>query len=168
MNRRLLNEFGSIRICVDTYTDGEMCGRVYASYDAEAVEFSNAVMLLKQLQRIYDENSFPQATMKQRSFTQQKESGNSGQCSTKQDVKQKPSAIWTAVRGKKATFRIRVLFRQNASWQGNITWLEKGMEENFRSALEMLMLMDSAFVDPECLTTADMEKESPQYMAGRG
>ena len=37
------------------------------------------------------------------------------------------------------------MFRQNASWQGNVTWVEKGIEESFRSALELIMLMDSSF-----------------------
>ena len=46
--------------------------------------------------------------------------------------------------GKVGTFRIRIMFRQNSSWQGNITWLDGKMEESFRSVLELLILMDSA------------------------
>lgn len=46
--------------------------------------------------------------------------------------------------GKLATFSLRVIFRQNASWQGAVSWLEGGREENFRSALELVFLMDSA------------------------
>ena len=37
-----------------------------------------------------------------------------------------------------------MIFRQNASWQGSVTWLDKGREESFRSVLELLLLMDSA------------------------
>ena len=50
--------------------------------------------------------------------------------------------------GQRATFAVRVLFRQNASWQGSLTWLEEGKEESFRSVLELLLLMHSA-LDPE-------------------
>jgi hypothetical protein len=39
---------------------------------------------------------------------------------------------------------VRVLFRQNASWQGSVTWMEGRQEESFRSALELLLLMKSA------------------------
>jgi hypothetical protein len=46
--------------------------------------------------------------------------------------------------GKLATFAVRVLFRQNASWQGSVFWVEGGREENFRSVLELLLLMDGA------------------------
>ena len=43
-----------------------------------------------------------------------------------------------------ATFAVRVLFRQNASWQGEVTWLEGKREESFRSVLELILLMDGA------------------------
>lgn len=46
--------------------------------------------------------------------------------------------------GEKATFAIRVLFRQNASWQGSVAWVETGRESTFRSALELILLIDSA------------------------
>ena len=36
--------------------------------------------------------------------------------------------------GKLATFYVRILFRQNASWQGTVLWSEGGQEERFRSA----------------------------------
>ena len=47
-------------------------------------------------------------------------------------------------REREATFSIRVLFRQNASWQGSVIWEESGREESFRSVLELPLLMDSA------------------------
>ena len=47
-------------------------------------------------------------------------------------------------RGEAATFALRILFRQNASWQGSITWLEGEAEQSFRSVLELILLMDSA------------------------
>ena len=46
--------------------------------------------------------------------------------------------------GKVATFFIRVLFRQNASWQGSVFWHEGKQEERFRSVLELLLLINSA------------------------
>ena len=46
--------------------------------------------------------------------------------------------------GELATLAVRVLFRQNASWQGTVAWLEGSREESFRSVLELLLLMDSA------------------------
>lgn len=43
------------------------------------------------------------------------------------------------------TFIIKILNTQNSTWQGNITWVEKQKTETFRSALEMMMMIDGAF-----------------------
>ena len=51
--------------------------------------------------------------------------------------------------GRCATFAIRVIFRQNATWQGTVSWLEAGREARFRSALELLKIMDSALAEAE-------------------
>ncbi|QIB70677.1 hypothetical protein Ami103574_03800 [Aminipila butyrica] len=47
-------------------------------------------------------------------------------------------------RGQKATFILQIKFRQNASWQGTVQWVEKKQELNFRSALELIKIIDSA------------------------
>lgn len=46
--------------------------------------------------------------------------------------------------GKLATFIVHVQYCQNATWQGTIVWADEKQTSNFRSALEMLKLMDSA------------------------
>ena len=50
-------------------------------------------------------------------------------------------------RGNKGTFEISVKFMQNSTWQGEIHWVEKDQKQNFRSALEMLKLMDEALAE---------------------
>ena len=55
----------------------------------------------------------------------------------------------TVCTGEKATFFLKVLFRQNAGWQGSVTWLEGGQEQSFRSVLELLGLLDSALSETE-------------------
>lgn len=46
--------------------------------------------------------------------------------------------------GELGTFIIRVQHRQNSSWQGRITWLEKNKTVYFRSVWEMIKLMAGA------------------------
>ena len=41
-------------------------------------------------------------------------------------------------------FVIRVLFRQNSSWQGEVHWLEADRKIYFRSLLELIMLLQEA------------------------
>jgi hypothetical protein len=51
--------------------------------------------------------------------------------------------------GAQGTFVIRILNRQNATWQGMVTRLDKKEEQPFRSLLELIKLIDSAFDEEE-------------------
>ncbi|MDD2978642.1 MAG: hypothetical protein PHN80_01585 [Hespellia sp.] len=42
------------------------------------------------------------------------------------------------------TFIVKVLERQNATWQGSVTWVDEHKEQYFRSALELLKMIDGA------------------------
>lgn len=44
---------------------------------------------------------------------------------------------------KTATFVLHIRFRKNKSWQGSIEWLEKKQTLYFRSALELIKIIDS-------------------------
>ena len=46
--------------------------------------------------------------------------------------------------GKKGTFVVHVQYLENSTWQGEIVWTEKNESLKFRSALELLKIMDSA------------------------
>ena len=50
------------------------------------------------------------------------------------------------MRGQKGTFLLNVKYRQNSSWQGSVTWVDEQREQYFRSALELLKLIDGALV----------------------
>jgi len=58
-----------------------------------------------------------------------------------------------------ATFKVKVIFQLYGSWQGTITWTEKNKEQHFRSALEMIMLMNGA------LKASDPKTEIPAVKA---
>ena len=42
------------------------------------------------------------------------------------------------------TFIVKILNKQNSTWQGSVTWVEEQRTQNFRSALELLKLIDGA------------------------
>lgn len=42
------------------------------------------------------------------------------------------------------TFIVKIIDCQNATWQGSVTWVDEQREQHFRSALELLKLMDGA------------------------
>ena len=46
-------------------------------------------------------------------------------------------------RGDLGTFTIRVQHRQHSSWQGRVTYLDENQTVYFRSALELMKIIDS-------------------------
>lgn len=46
------------------------------------------------------------------------------------------------------TFIIEIKSCQNETWQGSVSWVEGKKKQSFRSALELLKLMDSAIDEP--------------------
>lgn len=50
----------------------------------------------------------------------------------------------TGARSPEASFLIRIQYRQNASWQGTIQWLDQKKTKKFRSELELMMLINEA------------------------
>lgn len=130
----IANKYGGhqiITICVDEYIDGVMRGRFYHRSLEGGRTFHSIVQFLLETERMLDAAESPKAYAARRLFadplTQPAESSDE-LCQT----------------GKLATFAVRVIFRQNAGWQGSVTWLEGGQEQSFRSVLELLLLLDSA------------------------
>lgn len=44
----------------------------------------------------------------------------------------------------KGTFIVKIMNRKHSTWQGNVTWVEEEKAQNFRSALELLKMIDEA------------------------
>ena len=51
--------------------------------------------------------------------------------------------------GERETFVVRILNTQNATWQGTVTWTDGRRTESFRSALELIRLIDSTLLEQE-------------------
>ena len=47
-------------------------------------------------------------------------------------------------RQKEETFIVRISECQNSTWQGSILWAEKQQRQYFRSALELMCLLEEA------------------------
>lgn len=129
------NEYRSTLVCVDSYENCELCGHLYHPSHTGAVAFKSMMQLLLELETLLDGMDFPQAYTTKRSFQ------------TAGSTQNLPQEALRERRGRKATFVIKVLFRQNASWQGSLTWVNEGREESFRSVLELLLLMHSVLAE---------------------
>jgi hypothetical protein len=118
-------------VCVDENRDGSFSGRLYNPYWPEGVGFTGVLDFLEKMEDLLDRMKLPQAFTARRTFGDPSRGG----------AVPPPEG---GHQGKLATFRLQILFRQNASWQGMITWMEGRQEEDFRSVLELLLMMSSA------------------------
>jgi len=122
-------------------------GRVYHPASGKQIPFTRVYELLMKLEDIFNAYDFPQPTHILRTFKNPRKVDL--QKTTKEekyiaeDLTDMEKEILNNGNGK-ATFLIKVLLRQNATWQGKIQWIEKNKTQNFRSDLEMLKLMDDA------------------------
>ncbi|MBQ2277717.1 MAG: hypothetical protein II333_04030 [Clostridia bacterium] len=121
-----------VMVYVDSYEDENPMGRFCIAANGEIQTFQSTIQLIKKIEEQLDKTRFPQAFDAIRKF----QTPHRGKCSEDEPTDTRP--------GSKATFAVRLLFRQNASWQGSVRWIEGGQEESFRSVLELLLLMDNA------------------------
>lgn len=122
----------TVMIYVDAYDNKVPVGRFHIAAEQEIQKFHGLTQLLLKINRSLDRENFPQSFSELRKFQMPSREA----FTASQQLNQK--------RGDKATFSLRILFRQNASWQGSVTWVEGNQEEYFRSVLELISLMDDA------------------------
>lgn len=126
-------------VCIDNMENGEYQGRLFHYYAAEACPFSSGYELLMMVERLCDRLGYPQAAKRLRSFD------DTFPPAKKEEVIRLMSKDeLSGQKGQMATFVVHVMHRQNATWQGTVVWAEKNQKANFRSAMELMRLMDSA------------------------
>lgn len=131
-------------VCVDEIVDHDMTGRIYNLYMSGPIQFSSVFGFVSVMDKFFDDIAFPQSVYANRVFNQKPEMPKK----LKKEVQQHmPEDIFASEQGKKASFMVQVQFRQNATWQGTITWMDEKRTQRFRSTLEMIKLMDNALVE---------------------
>jgi len=122
---------------VYSYDNKNLKGVLLNSYFPIEQKFESTMDMLLLMETLFD-NTLPQNSFENRSF---------GKTWSKQGSMSPDSVLCIESDKVMASFNIRVIFRQNASWQGVISRPDKGDDANFRSALEMLFLIDSALCE---------------------
>ena len=109
----------AICICVDAVSTGSFRGRLYHRYAPAPVLFDGAEHLLLAAETLFDNWNYPQPGLLARSFSPRPaQRGNT--CMDRQPIEDLSGHT-----GGCATFTVQVAYRQNATWQGTVTWLEE-------------------------------------------
>ena len=118
-------------VCIDRYENEELSGCFYHPQLKQARRFQSTTRFLLEMEQVLNEVKFPDSFTALRTFAPAEDSAPGPMAHPPPE-------------GRIATFTVRILFRQHASWQGSITWLEGRREQSFRSVLELLLLIHGA------------------------
>lgn len=121
---------------VVSYEQKNLVGWLENAYWKGPKRFTNLTQMLFLIDELMDALDYPQRATAPRSLTPKVE----------HHVGQEAEEEWKPEHCL-ASFRINILFRQNASWQGSIQWLEQQSAGQFRSALELIQLLDSVLAE---------------------
>jgi len=132
-NRISRTEYRHTVVCVDSYENNIMQGRIFSPYISDQNSFYGLMDLILKVENLLGRMHLPgeDGSVRKFGFWQEEEAD-----------KRLPEPQRRA--GGMGTFVIRILFRQNSSWQGSILWMEGKMEQSFRSLLELVLLMNHA------------------------
>ena len=108
-------------ICVDSYEDGILQGRLYSPL-REMERFSSLTQFLLKMETLLDLQ----------------------QTARRSDNEQLIRNRMPERRGSKATFELQILFRYHTSWQGVLRRVGENVQYQFRSVLELVVLLDDA------------------------
>lgn len=144
-----------IYICIDRYGDSDIEGRLYWGAKPGPLLFLTGVQMLLEIEKQCDRQGYPQAEVVTRRF-KKKAYGQGARREEPQDTGSDAAADNNGktegkdfMKGKEGTFVVNIKYRQNATWQGSVTWAEKKQTCNFRSALELMQLIDCALDEEE-------------------
>ena len=130
-----------VMVCVDGVENGDIYGRYFHRYKKEETFFPDSATLVIEMERFYDDIGYPQAAIKTRKFIERK----GGRIPAKEHMAViSDSQTLMQFRGKLATFLVGVTSRQNASWQGDVVWMEQQIRKHFCSDMELVVFVDDA------------------------
>ncbi len=127
-------EMKATLIKVIGYEGKNLKGILYNPFFETPRYFDNLTQCLFMIESVMDALDFPQRGTESRTLHPEAQKGPWQRAATPREEKL-PTL---------ATFQVMVLFRQNASWQGNLIWREQDLDAPFRSVLELIGLIDNA------------------------
>jgi hypothetical protein len=156
-------DLGKIAVTIYENDNSIFFGTVKSFYFDTFTRFCSLDELLFAMGDLFNAIQYPMQTVKYRSFR------------SRPARTIKPKQVFTMEQlgtpfagTEKATFVINVLYRQNATWQGNIRWVDRDQTLNFRSTNELIRLMESALSpDTEVIVDWDPAGTSEKATGGR-
>lgn len=136
-----------ILISINSYESKNPSGRVWRACQSGGQEFGSLMQLILMVEDLIDS---PEGAVQ----------GAAGQGFTQLGAVRAAGSLGgdasDTAPGTLATFKLKILFRQNNSWQGTLRWVEGRQERCFRSVLELVKQLDQILARTEELGIAQI------------
>lgn len=134
-------------IAIDERNGGICSGRLFEDGGRPAAGFSDIHAAARALEQACEADRSPFPSVRRRHFVDGADStgGKAGDPSARRNFMKEMQS--SGPRGDLGTFLVCVQHRENGSWQGYVTWMERNRTVNFRSVWEMVQLIDEAVRD---------------------
>lgn len=136
-------------LCVDRRIKGNIEGTLFHGYDREGFPFFGFEDVLRKSEALFDALGFPRRGTKERSFEKAVRKKADRSETAERMAKVMSDEELLRRHGELGTFVIRVQHRQHSTWQGLVTCMETREEIPFRSALELMKLIDGVLDQTE-------------------
>jgi len=110
----------ALRMCIDGTDGDKVWGRVFSMRLSRPVDFVDLSDFVMKMDAMMDIQNFPQAFQRKRAFRVSAGRHREEHILAATEGEAMPEAEVEAAQGSRATLVVRVLTRQNASWQGHV------------------------------------------------
>lgn len=144
-----------IVLCIDRCRDGMLEGFLYHGYNKEGIPIKGYEQIIRTAEELFNALGFPfmgtdDRDIHGRTHSYQKKE-RMARVMKDEELLEK--------HGDMGTFVIRVQHRQHSSWQGRVTYLEENKSVYFRSALELMKIIDGALDEVEQASGTEIKGE---------
>lgn len=133
-------------IALLSYENGVICGDLHSPVLKKSIQFQNLTELILMMDQIMQDFNIPPEDGKHRSFTSPNKSIHirlNYQDLRQDNFEKYLNRSLMYPKKSKDIFTVKVMYRQNNTWQGKITWLKTNRTRFFRSELELANLIYS-------------------------
>ena len=135
------NSYRYSTVCLDSYEERELQGRLYHSSQEHGLEFHSTIEFLQLVEMICDSISYPKASVDRRAFLRE----GKGKMLLAYDRGRGGGIEF----GRQCTLILKVESRKYASWQGEVQWVARGERRRFASTKELLQMLDQELAGVE-------------------
>lgn len=134
-----------IVLCISRKNEGDIEGCLFHGYSRRGIPFRGYEDIIRIAEELFNSLGFPHMGTIDRDisgkmYCYRKTEGMARVVEDKELLGQ---------HGDIGTFVIRVQHRQHSSWQGRVTYLDKNQTACFRSALELIKMIDGVLEEAE-------------------